>query len=336
MAKHEIVIHENTGATKESAPFLGGYVTKNTIDLVALCKTAAELTGQPELKLQNLIENDIDAFIALERQGACRIHVDGGYVELRILGSFEAGDSAWDPMRNTLVVAFTPDDEVKTHLVNEIPKIVTDETSTKVRVDNVFDVEIPKPTELIHGRHEFTVQGINLSMSDVGAKVELVNGMGVRFACTVVRQVNRQNVICKSDALLEPGNYKCYVFSRGGDPEGQLQGDYRNVKYMAVGDEPTVTDVSAEGHTNEIVSGMAFAANGTGLDQFGTADTVKVKWTQESVAKEATITPASVTATKMSFSFPAALQSVPMNTELTFEITFGESVKSKATTLVGI
>jgi hypothetical protein len=331
MAKHEIVIHENTGATKESAPFLGGYVTKNTIDLVALCKTAAELTGQPELKLQNLIENDIDAFIALERQGACRIHVDGGYVELRILGSFEAGDSAWDPMRNTLVVAFTPDDEVKTHLVNEIPKIVTDETSTKVRVDNVFDVEIPKPTELIHGRHEFTVQGINLSMSDVGAKVELVNGMGVRFTCTVVRQVNRQNVICKSDALLEPGNYKCYVFSRGGDPEGQLQGDYRNVKYLKVIDVPTITKIATPGKDG-IVKGEAFDIEGTNL-RYNTGDTVKVKWTTGTPGEQL-LAPTTVTATKMSFAAVSGFDALPDNTELTFEVTIDETCVS-ASTIVG-
>jgi len=123
--------------------------------------------------------------------------------------------------------------------------------------------------------------------------------------------------------------------SRGGIEDGQIYTSKKTVTILA-GDPPVVTDVSAEGHTNEIVSGMAFAANGTGLDQFGTADTVKAKWTQGGEPKEALLTPASVTETKMSFAFPAALQSVPVNTELTFEITFGESVKTKATTLVGV
>ena len=31
MAKHEIIIHENTSATKESAPYLGSYLSKETI-----------------------------------------------------------------------------------------------------------------------------------------------------------------------------------------------------------------------------------------------------------------------------------------------------------------
>ena len=334
MAKHEIKIHENTSRTKESAQYLGSYITKTTVSLAQLCKSAAELSGIPELKLQTLIENDIDAFIDQERKGACRIHVDGGYVELRILGKFPAADSAWDPAKNALVVAFTPDDEMRYHLINETPKIVTDETSTKVRVTNVFDVAHPKPTELIHGRNEYQMQGYNLCMDDVGAKVELVNSLGVRFECTVVRVINRQNIVCRSNAVLEPGDYKAYAYSRGGDPEGQLLNDCRKVKYMSV--VPTVDDVASEGHTGEIVSGTAFAAKGGGLDAFDAegGDTVKVKWTQGGEDKEALIDPADIAADKLSFAFPDALVGVPMDTELTFEITFGETLKSKGSKLV--
>lgn len=334
MAKHEIKIHENTSRTKETAQYLGSYITKTTVSLAQLCKSAAELSGIPELKLQTLIENDIDAFIDQERKGACRIHVDGGYVELRILGKFPAADSAWDPAKNALVVAFTPDDEMRYHLVNETPKIVADETSTKVRVTNVFDVAHPKPTELIHGRNEYQMQGYNLCMDDVGAKVELVNSLGVRFECTVVRVINRQNIVCRSNAVLEPGDYKAYAYSRGGDPEGQLLNDYRKVKYVSV--LPTVDDIASEGHEGEIVSGTAFAAKGSGLDAFDAegGDTVKVKWTQGGEEKEAEIAPAGIAADKLSFAFPDALVGVPMDTELTFEITFGEVHRTKDATLV--
>ena len=335
MAKHEIKIHENTSPTKEVAQYLGSYITKTTVSLTQLCKSAAELSGVPELKLQTLIENDIDAFIDLERKGACRIHVDGGYVELRILGTFPAADSPWDPAKNALVVAFTPDDEIRNHLINEVPKIVTDETSTKVRVTNVFDVAHPKPTELIHGRNEYQMQGYNLCMDDVGAKVELVNTLGVRFECTVVRVINRQNIVCRSNAVLEPGDYKAFAYSRGGDPEGQLLSDSRKVKYESV--VPSVDDIASEGHEGEIVSGTAFAANGSGLDAFDAeaGDTVKVKWTQGGEEKEAEIEPTEVTAAKMSFEFPDALVGVPVDTELTFEITFGETLKTKGAKIVG-
>ena len=40
MARHEIVIHENTGATKESAPYLGSYIAKETATIV----TGADVT----------------------------------------------------------------------------------------------------------------------------------------------------------------------------------------------------------------------------------------------------------------------------------------------------
>ena len=41
-----------------------------------------------------------------------------------------------------------------------------------------------------------------------------------------------------------------------------------------------------------------------------------------------------MTAAKMSFEFPDELVGVPVDTELTFEITFGETLKTKGATLV--
>ena len=84
------------------------------------------------------------------------------------------------------------------------------------------------------------MQGYNLCMDDAGAKVELVNALSVRFECTVTEVLNRQNIICRSNALLEPGDYKAVAYSRGGDPEGQLLCDFRKVKYLKVVDPPTV------------------------------------------------------------------------------------------------
>ena len=99
---------------------------------------------------------------------------------------------------------------------------------------------------------------------------------------------------------------------------------------------PEIDDIASEGHEGEIVSGTAFAAKGSGLDAFDAegGDTVKVKWTQGGVDKEATIAPADIAADKLSFAFPDALVGVPMDTELTFEITFGETIKTKGSTLV--
>ena len=61
---------------------------------------------------------------------------------------------------------------------------------------------------------------------------------------------------------------------------------------------------------------------------------MKVKWTQGGEDKEATISPADIAADKMAFEFPDALVGVPMDTELTFEITFGEVNKTKGSKLV--
>ena len=108
------------------------------------------------------------------------------------------------------------------------------------------------------------------------------------------------------------------------------------MKHLRVIDPPTVDDIASEGHEGEIVSGTAFAAKGSGLDAFDAegGDTVKVKWTQGGEDKEALIDPADIAADKLSFEFPDALVGVPMDTELTFEITFGETLKSKGSKLV--
>ena len=97
---------------------------------------------------------------------------------------------------------------------------------------------------------------------------------------------------------------------------------------------PTVDDVACEGHTGEIVMGLPFAAKGSNLS-WGEGDTAKVKWLEDGEAKETSIEPAEATSEKLSFEFPAGLAQVPLDTELTFEFTFGETLKTKGSKLVG-
>ena len=140
-------------------------------------------------------------------------------------------------------------------------------------------------------------------------------------------------------AGIEPGTQVMFwMKSRGGIADGQVYTSKKLVTVIA-GDTPTgptVDDIASEGHEGEIVSGTAFAAKGSGLDAFDAeaGDTVKVKWTQGGEDKEALIDPADIAADKLSFEFPDALVGVPMDTELTFEITFGETLKSKGSKLV--
>ena len=271
MARHEIKIHANTGATSEKAPFTGSYITKSTLNLDMICAMAANLVGMPELKLKNLLQNSIEAFLDWEREEACRIHIDGGYVEIKLLGSFPAADSTWNPEKNKFVVVFVPDAKTRDHLINETPVIVTDETSTKVRVDNVFDADPTKakPTEVIYGQNPFVSQGYNQVMSDAGAKAELVNARGVRFDCTVLEEMNRQNVKFKTAELLEAGDYRFMLTSRGGDAEGDLQTVMKKVKYLkVVPPGPRITKIkgddesAAEGEINE---GRPFTITGERL-----------------------------------------------------------------------
>ena len=261
MAKHEIVIHENTGATKESAPYLGTYLTKTQKTLADACAAYAAKAGMPALKMQTLIENDIDALTELEKAGACRIHLDGGYVEIRILGSFASSDSAWVSGANRLIVAFTPNDDVRYALVNETGTIVTDETSTKMRLDNVVDDEIRKPSEVLRTGKRCLAQGVNLCMGDEGAKAELIDATGLRIECPFVSQENRQNAFFTVPAETEPGDYRFVVYSRGGDAGGQLQSSFRKVKVLAGSPVPTkeitVTKVT---HSSEVEESYAIGS----------------------------------------------------------------------------
>ena len=236
MARHEVKIHANGSRTAESAPFLGSYITKSTVGLDAVSAMAAELVGMPTLKYKNTLQNAIETFLDWEREGACRIYVDGGYIEIKLLGSFPASDSPWDPAKNKFVVVFVPDAATRDHLINETPVIVTDETSTKVRVDNVFDADPAraKPTEIVYGQAPFVSQGFNQVMSDPGAKAEMVDARGVRFDCVVLEEINRQNVKFRTAELLESGDYKFMLTSRGGDAEGDPQTVMKKVKYVRV------------------------------------------------------------------------------------------------------
>ena len=338
MAKHEITIRENTGATKELAPYLGNYVSKETVKIDPISEAVSKLCGLPAIQVQTILSGSFDQIAKMEQEeGAVRVNFDGFAVCQVIKGTFPSSDAAFDPEVNTLILAIMLNDDVRNHLVNVMPAIVADDTATKVRVDNVADVETPRPYQVIHGRHVFCVTGINLVMEDEGAEVYLEDGKGIKYPCTVVEVKSRQEFTAHSDALLEGGDYKLWVKSRGGDTEGSLQSDFRKVKYLHIEDPITIDDIASEGHEGEIVSGTAFAAKGSGLDAFDAeaGDTVKVKWTQGGEDKEATIAPAEVSGEKMSFEFPDALVGVPVDTELTFEITFGEVHKTKGSKLVG-
>ena len=337
MAKHEVVIHENKGAMKEVAPYTGSYIAKETVKLAAFIPEIAKKCGLPAIQVQAILTGAFDIIGELEQESLVRIHTDVGTICGVITGSFPTADAAFDTGRNALELALRLDEAVHLALADVVPAIVTDESLTKLRVDNVMDLTTPKPYNLIHGQNRFRVAGFNMVLGDEGARTFLENKLGTTFDLVIDEIVSKQLFIAHTAELLEPGDYKLVVKSKAGDEEGPLQTAFRKVKYLKVDPTPiAVEDIASEGHDGEIVSGTAFAAKGSGLDAFDAeaGDTVKVKWTQGGENKEATIAPAEVTGEKMSFEFPDALVGVPVDTELTFEITFGETVKTKSSKLV--
>ena len=336
MAKHEINIYENKTLSKTVAPYLGTYVTKRDVDMKELCERASQLSGLPAIQLEGMILGAINAAAEMQKESIVKVNFDGFCVIAQITGKFATADAEFGP-GNKLLLAIRLDSDIRNCLINVTPTIVTEETTTKLRVLDVQDVAEPKPYGVVHGKHPFLIFGVNMVLTDEGATVFAEDSRGITYDVVVDEIVKEKQIIrAHTAALLEPGDYKVIVKTRAGEPEGQLQKDFRKVKYMKVVDPPTVDDIASEGHEGEIVSGTAFAAKGSGLDAFDAAggDTVKVKWTQGGEEKEAVIAPADIAADKLSFAFPDALVGVPMDTELTFEITFGEIHKEKDSKLV--
>jgi len=241
MAKHEVIIRENTGTTKTDAPYLPNYIKKSNLDFADICSQVAVEAGLTDTQSRAIFEGAFAEFEKLEKDAPVRIHVDGLTVTMVIYGSFATSDAAFDPLKNTLALALYLEDDIKYALADVTPTIVTDETATKVRITLVADEAVPRPYEVIHGQHVFEVQGVNIETGDEGGGISLENGIGTSFPCAVVETVSKQKTRAKSVNLLEGGDYKLCVKSRGGDPEGPLQTVYRKVKYLKIFDPPTVT-----------------------------------------------------------------------------------------------
>ena len=333
MAKHEVVIHENTSATKASAPYLGSYISKETVKSDAFAARIAERCGLPAIQVQAIIAGAFDEIEQLQQDGLVRVHLDGLAVCGIITGSFPTADAAFDPERNSLQLAVRLDDDVKNELADVVPAIVSDASVTKLRVDNVMDIEIPRPFNLIHGKHVFSVAGLKMVLDDEGAEVFLQNARGTTFEVVIDEVKSSQLFTAHTAALLEPGDYKLIVKSRGGDAEGPLQTVFRKVKYLQVVDPPTVDSIASEGKDG-IVKGEAFATVGANLS-WKDGDKVTVKWTEGGEEKSLEVTPKATTPTKMDFDAVDAFDDIPDDTELTFEFELsGESVEGE-TRVVG-
>ena len=234
------MIHENTGATKEVAPYLGSYIAKETVAMAAFASAVGAKCGLPPIQVVAILGGAFDAIAALEAESLVRVHTDIGVVCGVITGSFPTADAAFDPARNALELALRLDDSIRLDLADATATIVTDADLTRVRVDNAMDIEEQKPMNLIHGKHVFRVAGYNMVLSDEGAAAYLQNSLGTTFPLVVDEVISKQLFRAHTAELLDGGDYKLVVKSRGGDAEGPLQTSFRKVKYLRVVDPEPV------------------------------------------------------------------------------------------------
>ena len=269
MAKHEVVIHENNGATKDVAPYTGSYIVKETVKLDSFIGEIAKQCGLPAIQVEAILTGAFEIIEELEQQSLVRIHTDIGTICGIITGSFPTSDAAFDPDRNALELALRLDEEVKNALADVVPYIAQDDSLTKLRVDNVMDLKTPRPYNLIHGQHVFRVAGFNMVLADEGAEAYLTNALGTTFPLVVDEVVSKQLFKAHTAALLPAGDYKLVVKSRGGDAEGPLQTSFRRVKYLRIEDpQPTITYAGTDGEGDGVVnvSGSTLHVRGENIE----------------------------------------------------------------------
>ena len=273
MAKHEIVIHENTGATKASAPNLGSYISKETLKLESYQDAIAAKCGLPAIQVAAIITGSFEAWEALEKESLVRIHTDLGSILGIITGSFATSDAAFDPEKNALELALRLEEDIKLSLADETPVISTDGLSTKLRLDNVVDVASPKPYNIIHGTNVFRLQGFNMVLSDEGAEAYFEDEHGVKFPLTIDEVVSKQLILAYVTGISEGCDGKIVIKSRAGDAEGPLQTSFRKVKFLYVEPVPTVTCLTTDvDGTTDKVSASASKLYIKGCNLTGASD----------------------------------------------------------------
>ena len=288
MARHEVVIHENTSASKDVAPYLGSYIAKETVQMDAFANAVGAKCGLPGIQVMAILGGAFEAIEGLESDALLRIWTDLGVVCGVIRGSFPTADAPFDPDRNSLELCLRLDDSIRNLLADTVPTIITDVNLTRLRVDNVMDLEEERPMNLIHGRHVFRVAGFNMVLSDQDATVFLENGLGTTFPVVVDEVVSKQLFKAHTAELIPAGDYTLVVKSRAGDAAGPLQTAFRRVKYLRVEDPgPRIDNVANQGDPtahDEIANAMDVIIEGS-LLQLGAGDVVTIDGVNEGVAQ---------------------------------------------------
>ena len=334
MAKHEIIIHENTSATRESAPYLGSYLSKETIKSDEFAAKIAEKCGLPAIQVQAIIAGAFDAIEELEKEELVRLHVDGLTVCGVITGSFPTADAKFDPEKNALQLAIRLDEEIRNALADVTPSVITDASLTKLRIDNLADLEVQRPQNLIHGLHVFRVAGFCMVLSDDGAEAYLENAMGTRFDLVVDEVISKQLFKAHTAELLEGGDYKLVIKSRAGDATGPLQTATKRVKYLKVmPSEPVFTCTWFPGGgsdpTEWVPNVGTFGIRGTNLDCFSVGGKLKAEWNGKTgEARITDVTPTELTVEQA--------EGVDVGATITYSATVGTATPTVSAKIVGM
>ena len=263
---HKVKAYRNNTDTAGKAAFLGSYLTKETIAIEKLCEQTAAQSGLTAIQVRAILEGSFDAIAELEKEGLVIVHLDGLTVMAVITGSFPTSDAPFDGERNALELAIRLDDDIRLAFVNETAQMVTDATMARVRIDNVMDLDAPRPMNIIHGVKPFRVAGFNMVMDDEGAEAYLQNPLGVTFPVTVDEVASTQLFTAHVAAAVDPGDYKLVVKSRGGDAEGPLQTVFRKVKYLYIDAVLRVNSVGSDSLAEGTFSrGMETVITGEGF-----------------------------------------------------------------------
>ena len=248
MAIHKVNVYENTSElTREDAPFLGRYVSNGTAVLDDIVRNACEEAGLKSIQMRAILEGVFAAISKYnEQEGATRFHLPGGLSTcVQISGSLASSDAALSS-ENAVVQSVRIDSELRNLLVNEVPTLIGGEDVVTVRFDRVFDLEKQKPQGIILGKHVARAQGLNLVMTDEGARVYLTDRRGVIYPCTIDSVISSQEFTFHSDTLLAAGDYYVVIETRGGNAEGGLQSVKKPVKYLHVVDPTRITAIKDE------------------------------------------------------------------------------------------
>lgn len=242
MSKYlEYTRYANTSATKASAPVLGRFVNRDKPALEALCEEI-KLNGGTPMDTETLIYIISGTIDYLREQYAIRCvryRLFGITFEVACYGPFETADAKFDPAVNSLEVAVRLGDEIKNCLVNETPKLVTEETASTARIYRAMDIESGALGIVIGGR-KFRVTGHNVYVSREGESLKLVDAKGRAFDIAYDKVESPQRV---EGHLVEPplesGTCKLILTTYGGDDsEDAKLGIYERIVNFVKFDEP--------------------------------------------------------------------------------------------------